>query len=104
MIKQDLLSDYAEMWEQKTRVTLTFELLSAWKMAVSFIELANPGKDTHVGKLHEVWNIQDRQMYDSGVWGGDRCLRDINLSEVDWCHIAIRSLNGEKKKMGENSI
>lgn len=48
-------------------------------------------------------------MYDSGVQGGDfhnRCLRDSNISGVDWGDIATRALNGERReeKGGEDWI
>lgn len=42
-------------------------------MSVSFAEVGNGGKDIdiNISKVHDVCNIQDRQMHDYGVQGGD---------------------------------
>lgn len=73
MIKQDSIL----CWDvrKNTRITLGFEVWAAWQMTVSFTELGNAKKDIHIGKVHDVPNIQDSHMYDSGVQGGDRYSR-----------------------------
>lgn len=85
-----LLLDYAKRWEKNTIITLNFELWAALKNT----ELENAGKAFRLSSGQLL--IQDSQVYDSGVQRGDFHSRDMNISGIDWAHIAVKK-NGEKR-------